>query len=1032
MNSPLRELLDRAWERFRFACADAEGEKMFAGSTTEEAFHLLSEILVLVSAAGMAGASQKNNSIKELNLATVEVLTDPSVKSHARFQKTLFTHYRDLFAQLFPVSGSSRDLIPLYLRKYLQILDTTVDLAGLQPSARKGQAAELALTEGLTFFLNHWTGALTILRPSSRSFEGPEVQLLPGSTGSAAKLKTLSRQMREGLYLVSDAVSPLSLHPFFCLEGEKPFILRLLTSDGGFYRELGKGGYSLLLSTNLLMDLGEWLFRCGAYTKAIGLFRLASDKSREAGVFISTLSHCLNAQDYSAKGELLRAIGEWELALTVKGEYPVLYHELANEYLAASRPQQAISILNRLLERFPVSDEGYVALGDVYGAKGDWGRAQRAYEKAIALNPFHGEAAEKRQTARERFENKQALPESGEKQPLPLEELLVPFTAQVLNRPREPITGRSEELAQLLETLSCRDKRCVLLVGDSGVGKTALVEELAVRLQGEGVPASLKSKKISSLNLASLISGARFRGQFEERVLLLLKQIRERGELLLIENLHLLVSTGSSRGASLDSAALLRPALSRGEIQIIGTTDEESLSNTLEKEPSFLKQFHVLRVEELPLRRVQEILRFRRPIYENYHGVTLPSEVFETHLDLVRMSIPDKKLPESALDWMDRTAARVALRKGSSAQTPEATREDLLTTLSEMSGVSFERLSMLNRDRLSGLEELLSLHVVGQDEAVSAVSRVVRTAKMGLDLNPRRPDGVFLFVGPTGVGKTEMARRLAEILFGDEDKLIRIDMSEYMERISTSRLIGTAPGYVGYNDATQLTDKVRRNPYCVILFDEVEKADPQVLNLFLQIFDAGRLTDGKGRTVRFHHATIIMTCNVGGQLYRRETLGYKGDASLREHDDGVLREVQRTFSPEFLNRVDEVVLFTPLAPESMGRIIDLQLQELRERLAHQGKCLVLESSAREWLAQKGFSQEYGARELSRTLRRYLSEPLADLALSDGWERASTLQVSLREGEMHHELLLPSFDFSMAEGEGERGIPRERPDERNKF
>lgn len=1018
MNHPLRELLDRAWERLRFACADAEGEKRFAGSVTEEAFHLLTEALALVSAAGMAGAAQKNNSIKSLNLATIDVLTDPSVKSHAHFQRTLFTSYRDLFAQLFPIQGSSRDLISLYLRKYLQILESTVDLAALQPSARRGPVAELALAEGLTFFLNHWTGSLTIFRPSSRTLEGPEVQVLPGSSGSAANLKSLSRQIREGLYLVSETVPPLSLHPFFFLEEDKPYLLRLLTTDGGFYRELGKGGYSLLLSTSLMMDLGEWLFRCGAYSKAIGLFRLASDKNREASIFISTLSHCLNAQDFSSKGELLRAIGEWELALTVKGEYPVLYHELANEYVAASRPQQAISILNRLLERFPVSDEGYVSLGDIYAAKGDWGRAQRAYEKAIALNPHHEEATEKRHSAREHLENKHALPETADKTHLPMEELLSPLTAQVLGRAREPITGRANELAQLLETLSCRDKRCVLIVGESGVGKTALVEELAVKLQGEGVPASLKSKKISALNLSTLISGARFRGQFEERVLLMLKQIRERGEIVLIENLHLLISTGSSKGASLDSAALLKPALTRGEIQIIGTTDEDSLSNILEKEPSFLKQFHVLRLEELSISKVQEILRLRRPAYEAFHGVTLPGDLFESNLDLVRMSISDKKLPESALDLMDRTAARVSLRRGATSPSPEVTREDMLITLSEMSGVSFERLSMLNRDRLSGLEELLSARVVGQEEAVSSVSRVVRVAKMGLDLNPRRPDGVFLFVGPTGVGKTEMARRLAEILFGDEEKLIRIDMSEYMERISTSRLIGTAPGYVGYNDTTQLTDRVRRNPYCVILFDEVEKADPQVLNLFLQIFDAGRLTDGKGRTVRFHHATIIMTCNVGGQLYRREKLGYKDAGGERVDVEGVLREVRNSFSPEFLNRVDEVVLFAPLTQECMGRIVDLQLQELRERLAHQGKCLILHESARQWLALQVFSEEYGAREVGRILRKEISEPMAELALGEEWEKATAIQITLSDGHIRHELIRPSFDFSLSEGRKE--------------
>lgn len=1019
MNATLRDLLARARERLGFACADADAQPPGEGGVTEEAFVLLAETLHLVSAAGMAGAAQKNNFVRELCTRCAEALADPSVESHARYQKVLFGTYRDVFAQLFPVQGASKDLVPLYLRKYLQILDSAVELSALPAGSRKGPFAERALADALTFFLNNWNGSLTILRPSNRAPDGPEVEVLPGSNPVVAGLKSLSRQIREGVYLVSETVPPLPLHPFLYLEEGKPYILRMLTSDGAFYRELGKGGYSLLFDTSLMMDLGDVLFRCGAYARAVGLYRLAGGNNREAAIFVSTLNHCLNAQEHSSKGEALRAVGEWELALTVKPDYPVLYHELGNEYLAASRPQQAISVLNRLLERYPVSEEGYVSLGDVYAAKGDWGRAQRAYEKALILNPFHPVATDKRQAARERLESKAPSAEPQEKgAPLP-EDFLTNLTQQVMARPREPLVGRSEELAQLMESLACRDKRNVLLVGDAGVGKTALVEELAVRLAGEAAPEVLRGRKIQSLSLAGLIAGARFRGQYEERVVALLKRLREKGDLLVVENIHHLLHSGTSRGASLDSAALIKPALTRGELQVIGTTDEESLGNVLEKEPSFLKQFHVIRLEELPLDRVREVLRLRRPLYEAFHGVVVPVELFEHNLDLVRMSIAGRCLPESALDLMDRAAARVSQRRPSRGTRAEVTLDDLLAALSEMSGISFERLSMLNRDRLSGLEELLSAHVVGQEEAVGSVSRVVRAAKLGLDLNPRRPDGVFLFVGPTGVGKTEMARRLAEILFGDEEKLIRIDMSEYMERISTSRLIGTAPGYVGYYDQNQLTDRVRRNPYCVILFDEVEKADPQVLNLFLQIFDAGRLTDGKGRTVRFHHATIIMTSNVGGHLFSRGKVGYKDEGASRVESEAVMREVRTTFTPEFLNRIDEVVLFESLGRDSMEAIVDLQLQELRERMAHQGKALILEPEARKLLASEGYSEEYGARNIGRTLRRRVSEPMATLVLQEGWERATGVRVSAQEGRLVLETLRPSPDYAVSEA---------RPDE----
>ena len=1024
MTSGLRELLERVRGRMGFLCADAEARENAPLSPPEEAFAFLAEAFHVVSATGMAGAAQKNNYVKELAARSVDVLSDPSLGNHVRFQSTLFSGYRDLFAQAFPVQGASRDLVPLYLRKYLQILDEMAQIGALPPGARRGPEVERALSEALTFFLNNWTGALTIVRPGARTLDGPEMETLPGSAPAVSRVKSLSRQIREGLYLVSETVPPLSLHPFFYLEEGRPYVFRMLTSDGAFYRELGRGGYSLLLSTSLIMDLGDWLFRCGAYAKAMGLYRLAGGKSREAALFVSALNHCLNAQEHSSRGEAARATGEWELALAVKPEYPVLYHELANDCLGANRPQQAVSVLNRLLERYPVSDEAYVALGDVYASKNDWGRAQRAYEKAVILNPHHPTAADKRQASRVKLEAKGTGEPEKPAGTLP-DDLLSSLTSQVMARRHDPLLGREEALAQLMESLSCRDKRNVLLVGEPGVGKTALVEELAWVLQGERSPEGLRGRRIASLSLATLIAGARFRGQFEERVLELVRKIKEKGDLLFVENLHQLVHSGSSKGASLDSAALLKPSLTRGDIQVIGTTDEEALSNILEKEPAFLKHFHVLRLEELPFEEVRAVVRQRKSSYEEFHVVSLPADLFENSLDLVRMSITSRCLPESALDLMDRTAARVSLRRApDSPERPAATRDDMLLTLSEMSGIAYERLSMLNRERLAGLDRELSAKVVGQEAAVHAVSRVVRAAKLGLDLNPHRPDGVFLFVGPTGVGKTELARRLAELLFGDDEKLIRIDMSEYMERISTSRLIGTAPGYVGYYDQNQLTDKVRRNPYCVILFDEVEKADPQVLNLFLQIFDAGRLTDGKGRTVRFHHATVIMTSNVGTKLFSKGRLGYQEPGEGSVENEAVLREVRANFTPEFLNRVDEVIVFRSLEGDSMEAIVDLQLEDLRERLAHQGKQLLLEPAARAVLAREGYSPDYGARNVGRTLRRLVSEPMAELALRADWPQATAVRLFEKQGSVAVELVLPAYDFSLQETAADEESPHE--------
>jgi len=1011
MTPEIQDLLQKLREKMGFAlpqggdegASDADGGLL---STITEAIHTATMV-------SLALLRHKNNHVRDLCVLSREVLRDPSLENHAKCQKALFAAYRDIYGQVFPIHHVGKDLIPLYLRKYQQVLDGLMKIARMSPADRKGEAVVGPYTEALTFLVNQWSGSVVVLHPSPGVMEGAQMEPLPGTPPLPSKMRSVPNKIRRGLYLVSGAGQPVPLYPFFHLSDDGPSILRMVTSDGAFYRRLGQEGYNLLFENDLLMELGEFLLRMGAYDRALNLYRLVEHENRQAAVLVSALHHCLNARDHSKRGEAAKAAGEWELCLTVKGDVPILYHELAGEYLSNKQYTQATATISKLLERFPVSDEGYMSLGEIYTARGDFGRALRAFEKALVLNPHHPDAAKRKKEAQKQLDTKKSG-ESEKKSALP-QDILCSFTQLVQRKGPQRLVGREQELCQLLEILSCKDKHNALIVGEAGVGKTVLVEELTRRLSEEGVPEGLSDRKITSLNLGALIAGARFRGQYEERILEAVRKMKESGDLVLIENIHQIISTGTTRGGSLDAASLLKPALVRGDLQVVGTTDEESFANVLEKDPAFIKLFHVIRLEELNAEEVRDVIRDRLGEYQFFHGVRIASSLVEGCLELVKLSIHDRALPESVLDLMDRSASRVALQAVQGSRESETVeREDLLHTLSEMSGISYERLALLQRDRLSRMEELLQEYIIGQDDAVGRVSRVVRAAKLNLDLDPRRPDGVFLFVGPTGVGKTALARALARLLFGDEDKLIRIDMSEYMERISTSRLIGTAPGYVGYHDQTQLTDKVRKNPYSVVLFDEVEKADPQVLNLLLQVFDAGRLTDGKGRTVRFNHATIILTSNLGAGLFAKDRLGF-GEGSRRGADEeAVLKEVRNFFTPEFMNRLDDAVVFGNLDEECLVRIVELQLEHLRSRLQHEGKALRLSEEARRHLAREGYSFEYGARNLGRTLRKSLSEPLAMLALRPEWAQATGIEVTFRDGELRFRLQLQDDDVPFDE------------------
>ena len=557
------------------------------------------------------------------------------------------------------------------------------------------------------------------------------------------------------------------------------------------------------------------------------------------------------------------------------------------------------------------------------------------------------------------------------------------------------VLGREKELLQMQEILACQSKKNVLILGDPGVGKTALVQELAFNIISGGVSERFLDRPIFRVNLGALLAGAKFRGQFEERVMNLIREAKRLNCILFLDDIHQIVAGGSSRNSTMEASQFIKPALLNNEIQVIGATTLEEFRTSVEKDSSFLRCFQLIRLEEPDNEILLKILGEYKTALEKFHHVVIGEESLETALLWVKVLLRDRALPDKVLDVLDRAAARVSIKEKPGTVTSEI----ILETLSEISGVPLNRMSISERVHYRNIESFLARRVVGQEQAIRTVSKVLCTSKLRMNLNPARPKGIFLFIGPTGVGKTELAKATAQFLFGHEDRIVRIDMSEYMERYSASRLIGTSPGYVGYYDQNQLVDKIRTNPYSLILLDEIEKADPQLLSIFLQVFDAGRLTDGKGKVAYFDNTTIVMTSNVGTHLFAQNRLGYgfeqEGGHVTRSD---LMKEVKRFFQPEFLNRIDEIVFFSSLKLENVREIAQMKLTSIFEQLKKQEKELVVQEDAMLQLCKMGYDYEYGARNLERVLRRCILDNLAEMALSEQWPSIKALSAELENGE----------------------------------
>ncbi len=664
----------------------------------------------------------------------------------------------------------------------------------------------------------------------------------------------------------------------------------------------------------------------------------------------------------------------------------------------------------------------------------------------------------------------------GERKKTPLiESLATDLTALAEDGKLDPVIGRQTEIERVIQILARRTKNNPALIGEPGVGKTAIVEGLAQRIIEGDVPAPLLGKRVLQLDVGSLVAGTMYRGQFEERLKRVIEELKTSGAILFIDEVHMLVGAGSA-GSAVDAANILKPALSRGELQVIGASTIDEYRKHIESDAALERRFQPIIVEEPSVEETLAILKGVRPVYEAHHRLVISDEALEAAVDLSSRYVTERFLPDKAIDLIDEAASRVRMYKSPQAKkakwlytqlrearqnlaaaqeneeeaavadwgekiremeaeieklrtvwdranSPVVKAEDIAEVVSMWTGIPVMQLAEEESERLLRMEEELGREIIGQDEAIHALARAIRRARAGLK-DPRRPIGSFIFLGPTGVGKTELTKVLARFLFGSEDAAVHLDMSEFMERHTASRLVGAPPGYIGYDDAGQLTEALRRRPYSIVVFDEIEKAHPEVHNMLLQIMEEGHLSDARGRKVDFRNAIVVMTSNVGADMIKHQTgLGFRLQRDEAEEERNSYEEMRkqltetlkRAFRPEFINRVDGVMVFRALNREDIRRIVDLELDKVADRLAEHGVQLQAASAAVDLLAERGYDPEMGARPLRRTIQQLVEDPLSEALLAGRFAAGDVVWIEVDDaGEI---ILVPEEDVQPAPSQG---------------